>query len=267
MNGLKSLKGYKCHLAEDVISKNTFNERASNAMKLMSSMGKNNFVDAKNSDVIITMGGDGSMLRTIHHYHKLLGIDELANKTFFGFAFGTVNFLMNDFQWEDILNLVTGNKSIQSVGIRTLLIEIEDLDPMLVINDAVIGGNDLMSWLHYSVDDEENVFGSFEGTGLIFSTSVGSTAWNKNNGGVVLPLRSSNISVTGVGTNRPIQEVVHAQNIEISFKSRTDCYIWVDGADGKIGPYKSGRVSVSPGPWLNLGFFDIQAYQIKRRQI
>ena len=122
-----------------------------------------------------------------------------------------------------------------------------------------------MSWLHYNVEDEENVFGSFEGTGLIFSTAVGSTAWNKNNGGVVLPLLSSNISVTGVGTNQPIKEVIHAQTIKVNFKSRTDCYIWVDGRDRKIGPFKEGDISVEPGPWLSIGFLD-EKYQIKRRQ-
>lgn len=257
------ITGYKCHLAEETIISNQYNERARKAMEHVKAVGQGKFVHESEADVIVTMGGDGTMLKTIHEYYNKLG--DLRNKTFFGFAFGTANFLMNDFNWEDIEGMSSGTMPIHDMRVRTLLLNINGKKE-LVVNDVVVGGEDLMSWLHYSVEDEESVFGSFEGTGLIFSTAVGSTAWNKNNGGVVLPLLSSNISVTGVGTNRIIKEVIHAQSINVNFKSRSDCYIWVDGRAGKLGPFREGEVSVEPGPWLNLGFFDAKKYQVKRRQ-
>lgn len=257
------LQGYKCHLASEIIESNQYNERSRKAMNHVQAVGGNRLVSAEEANVIITMGGDGAMLKTIQHYHKKLG--NLDGKTFFGFAFGTLNFLMNDFNWEDIDEMLSGQKPLQNVRVRSLLMETNE-QTKLAVNDIVVGGGDLMSWLNFNVEDEESVFGSFQGTGLIASTAVGSTAWNKNNGGVVLPLLSSNISVTGVGTNRIIKEVIHAQDIKVTFKSRSDCYIWVDGRDGMVGPLKEGTVTIKPGPWLNLGFFDAQKYQVKRRQ-
>jgi NAD+ kinase len=259
------LQGYKCHLAEEVVLSNKYNERAKAAMEYVKAIGGDKLVSAEEADVILTMGGDGTMLKAIHEYYGRLG-ETAPKKTFFGFAFGTANFLMNDFNWEDVKNIVDGKTPIQEQTVKGLFVKGPNGVWEFAVNDVVIGGEDLMSWLHFDVEDQEMVFGSFEGTGLIFSTAVGSTAWNKNNGGVVLPLLSANISVTGVGTNRQIKEVIHAQPVTVKYKSRSDCYIWVDGRDKKIGPFREATTIVGPGPNVKLGFFDAQKYQIKRRQ-
>lgn len=265
----EKLDKYKCHIAEDIIRANVYNKRAQEALEVIK---KNftNFYGPEEADVIVTLGGDGTMLKTIHHYYNKFETDD---KVFFGYGFGTANFLLN--KWDNFgsIHAMVGNLAqvpIEVARVRSLLVSIEapnaDIRDQLVVNDVVVGGEDLMAWQHFSVQDSENVFGSFNGTGLIVSTAVGSTGYNKNNGGVVLPLLSSNISITGMGTNRPIREVIHAQEIKISFDSRMDSYIWIDGNGGKLGPFKEGTVTIKPGPWLNLGFFDTQEYQIKRRK-
>lgn len=76
-------------------------------MEHVKAVGQSKFVNENDANVIITMGGDGTILKTIHtYYDKLDG--KLQDKTFFGFAFGTANFLMNDFNWEDVDGIVSG---------------------------------------------------------------------------------------------------------------------------------------------------------------
>ena len=49
---------------------------------------------------------------------------ELQDKTFFGFAFGTANFLMNDFNWEDVDGIVSGRIPIYDMHVKTLILNI-----------------------------------------------------------------------------------------------------------------------------------------------
>lgn len=71
----------------------------------------------------------------------------------------------------------------------------------------------------------------YKGTGLCISTPFGSTAYNKNNGGVVLPLEDSKISVTGIVCEKPINKIlgtVKPLEIEITTRQRHLC-IYSDG--------------------------------------
>ena len=286
----QTLRDYKCHLAEDVIRSNSYlKEDTKIVLEYLKQRHKDHLYQPKEADVILTLGGDGTMLKTIHHYSEMLREDDrhlhklaasaamglernlglAANNIFFGFAFGTKNFLMNDYSPDTVSRMLSGQCPIQTAKVKTMLVSVETAqgteEDILVINDVVISG-DAMSWIHFKGTDDENVLGSFEGTGICVSTAVGSTAFNKNNDGVVLPLLSQNLAITGIVTNRKIIEVMHAQEFEISFNSRTNSYIWIDGTGKKLGPFLEGTVKIKPGPWLNLGFFDTHEYQIKRRK-
>ena len=160
---------------------------------------------------------------------------------------------MNDYTQELAEAMMAGKCPIQTAQVKTLIVTV-DGEEHLTVNDVVISG-DAMSWIHFGGNDAENVLGSFDGTGVCISTAVGSTAFNKNNGGVVLPLLSQNIGITGIATHTKIIEVMHSQEFEMEFKSRTDTYVWIDGNGKRLGPYKEGKVGIKPGPWLNLGFF------------
>ena len=70
-NGIYPLFAYE---TTDILS-NKYNERAKNAMEHVKAVGQSKFVNENDANVIITMGGDGTILKTIHtYYDKLDGI-------------------------------------------------------------------------------------------------------------------------------------------------------------------------------------------------
>ena len=65
--------------------------------KYIDKYGQNN---VENSDILVPIGGDGLLLKTLHDYKKF-------NKSFYGINYGSVGFLMNnesDIDLEEIIN-------------------------------------------------------------------------------------------------------------------------------------------------------------------
>src|SRR6201986_2589084 len=56
-------------------------------------------VPLEQADVIVALGGDGSMLRTLHRYLSL-------NKPVYGMKLGTVGFLMNQFHPTELMERI-----------------------------------------------------------------------------------------------------------------------------------------------------------------
>ena len=64
--------------------------------------------NAKNSDVIVVVGGDGFMLETLKKYHKY-------KKPFYGINKGTFGFLMNKFK-NYVVNKSISNAKLVSIS-------------------------------------------------------------------------------------------------------------------------------------------------------
>ena len=65
---------------------------------------------ANNSDVIVALGGDGFLLKTIHDYKEF-------NLPIYGMNLGSVGFLMNKY---DEKNLINNLQNVQKVKIKPL---------------------------------------------------------------------------------------------------------------------------------------------------
>lgn len=210
------------------------------------------FIEEK-ENVIIAKGGDGTLLRAVRmHLDK--------GKPFYGVAAGTENFLMNP------LDSSISKKS-KYKRLRLLKIKIDTGAPghleFYAFNDITIGS--FSGWNHFNVDHKDDLIGKFKGSGIVLSTTQGSTGLNKHNGGTILPLNSKNWVVTGVQATKNVNYVIAPKKVNINCKSRGRVSVVVDGQD--VYNDKEFNVEVSQGPEVIVIFNDYKSFKKKRQQI
>jgi len=159
--------------------------------------------EKKQIELIVVVGGDGTLLHAIKSYMNL-GVP------FFGVNTGTVGFLMNDLDDEfenskfDILKKI---QICEEVKLTPLSVEIMDAEGNFhhgsAANEASIcrAGGQSAKFNVYINDRLQlsNVIAD----GVIVSTSAGSSAYNFSAGGIVLPLSSNAICLTPICAFRP----------------------------------------------------------------
>ena len=135
--------------------------------------------DPRQADLVVVLGGDGTMLRTLA---RLLG----ANVPVIGVNYGRVGFLAS-IRPEDLdrdLERVFAGEYV-TVELPTLEVRL-DGDRHVAVNDVVVTSSTLgrMVELVWAIGGEE--LGMVPCDGMICSTPSGSTAYNFSNGGPVL---------------------------------------------------------------------------------
>ena len=162
--------------------------------KYQNKYGQNN---AEDSDVIVPIGGDGFLLKTLHDYKQF-------NKSFYGINYGSIGFLMNndsEINLEDIIN------NSQKIKLKPL--------NMIVNNDKgekfeSIAFNEvsLMRQTHQAakiiieINDIERMK-ELICDGILVSTAAGSTAYNLSAHGSIIPLESKLLALTPISAFRP----------------------------------------------------------------
>lgn len=137
------------------------------------------------SDMIISIGGDGTMLSTAYHA-------QLHDKPVLGINLGKLGFLAEaDISQIDeiIKDIKNGNYKIQKRMVLTADCDSYPKEKLYAINDIVIdkGGWPKMIELTAWVDGE--YVASFNADGVIVATPIGSTGYSLSTGGpVVSPL-------------------------------------------------------------------------------
>ena len=175
---------------------------------------KNNFpnlLTEKKPELYLVAGGDGAMLHAIHKT-----IDK--GIPYLGKAMGTFNFLMNSFD-DDIqtINKILNDEiKIDTLSSHAIQVYLNKNKLGEAVNDVILGDK-ITSYFTFNISSENNDFENFEvkGSGLCISTTIGSTAFNYNNGGRILPLDSDLLSITGVVCNRYLNDIVPFQKIYI----------------------------------------------------
>jgi NAD+ kinase len=136
----------------------------------------------KESDFLVALGGDGTLISLARRSYKY-------NKPILGINAGNLGFLtdINPDNIEEFLDkFLKGEYRID----KRMVIEIKYDDKYLyAFNDVVISKEVISSMIHIKVDTDESYLNTYHGDGLIISTPTGSTAYNLSAGGpVVYPL-------------------------------------------------------------------------------
>jgi len=210
---------------------------------------------------ILAKGGDGTLIKAIHLLRE-------TKKPILGVGAGTINFLMNEkedcdkSQHLQKFYLIKVEVFYNEYEVNTGLgFPTERKETYQAFNDVVLG--EFNAWIDFDCIHEDNILGNFKGSGIIVSTSQGSTGINKNNHGTILPLSSKNWSITGMQTNRNINYVIESTNLEINCKSRGNIKLCIDGSYKVIESVK--KVVLSRGDKVEVIFNDYQKFKEKRQ--
>lgn len=156
-------------------------------------------IDDKEPDVVVTIGGDGTLLSAFHHYK-----DKLEQVRFVGVHTGHLGFYTD---WRDdeiddlVISLQSDNR--QSVSYPLLEVSVKYADSprrerYLALNESTLKRNSATMVTDVYIGGE--LFERFRGDGLCVSTPTGSTAYNKSLGGAVVHPNLEVLQIAEIGS-------------------------------------------------------------------
>ena len=148
-------------------------------------------IHAGEFDLLVAVGGDGTMLRAGHlcapHDIPIMGI----NKGRLGFLFQ-----MDDSDWKKIIDqLLAGDFWVE----KRMMLRADHIRSGEIIgtwqplNDAVVSRGQYLRPIHIKASVDEQYLTTYVADGLIASTATGSTAYALASGGPILPPELRNI--------------------------------------------------------------------------
>ncbi|MAU41825.1 MAG: NAD kinase [Kordiimonas sp.] len=155
------------------------------------------FVEADDCDLIVALGGDGFMLQVMHDYmHR--------NVPIYGMNCGTVGFLMNPYNLENLIERV---EAAELFILHPLRMQAETIDgtisESLAINEvSLFRETRQAAKVSISVDGKVRMK-ELICDGVLVSTPAGSTAYNLSAHGPIIPLSSDILALTPISAFRP----------------------------------------------------------------
>jgi NAD+ kinase len=152
---------------------------------------------AAEADVIVALGGDGLMLRTLHSFME-------AGKPIYGMHRGTVGFLMNEYREDDLKErLAAAHETI----IHPLAMSVKGAGGVIhearAINEvSLFRQTNQAAHLRVLVDGKERM-AELTGDGILVATPAGSTAYNLSVQGPILPIGAPLLALTPISPFRP----------------------------------------------------------------
>ncbi len=195
-------------------------------------------LDEREPEIVISVGGDGTLLSAFHRYsHRLKDV------SFLGIHTGHLGFYTDwrDYELEELVESLKNNRG-QSVSYPLLDVVIRYLNDkpdrhFLALNESTIkrGSRTMVADVYI----KEELFERFRGDGLSVSTPTGSTAYNKSVGGAVLHPSINAIQLAEIASlnNRVFRTlgspIIIAANewLEIRLQDSNDYLITVDSLD------------------------------------
>ena len=188
---------------------------------------------SRHVDLLVTLGGDGTLLSVARHPSPgvaILGID-----------IGTFGFLTAcpPDAWEPILtDALAGTAPVEA---RRML-NVDVVEPgrprrrIRVVNDAVIGKSALSRIATIRVEVDGRPASRYRGDGLIVSTPTGSTAYNLSAGGPILAPTMPAIILTPICPHTlSLRPVVLPDHVTLGLAVEgdpSDVYLTMDGQEG-----------------------------------
>ena len=174
-------------------------------------------------DLVISIGGDGALLYAI----RSMGSNQ---KPILGVHIGNLGFLnqINNNEISDCLNNFFGSKEINFNKYHLLSANVFYKDKsknfdLIALNDIVINHGNLLRLIKLKVDLNDSFLNEYSCDGIIFSTSLGSTAYSLSAGGPIVSPDINSIVLTPVSPHslsaRPIV-LSDSSQITISFEDQ-----------------------------------------------
>lgn len=154
-------------------------------------------VEPEDADVIVALGGDGFMLKTLHEFMAL-------KKPIYGMNRGTIGFLMNKFRIGGLLERLDDAKC---TVLHPLRMEVEDKEgrhhEALAINEvSVFRETRQAAKIEISIDGKVRM-PELICDGVLVATPAGSSAYNLSAHGPIIPLDAGTLALTPISAFRP----------------------------------------------------------------
>ena len=151
----------------------------------------------KVSDVIVVLGGDGFMLKTLKKYYKY-------NKPFYGMNIGTFGFLMNKFKLQNIKNNISRSKLVSISPLEAKVTTNKNkIISAFAINEVSLLRQSRQTASLQIINSKKIIIKKLISDGVIISTPAGSTAYNLSVHGPILSINSKKLAVTPISPFRP----------------------------------------------------------------
>ena len=183
------------------------------------------------TDLVITLGGDGTVLYAARAVHDL-GIPILPVNLG---TFGYITEIGKD-EWQEALTAYMANGENIS---RRLMLRIAVLRKgkkvwqASALNEAVISSSGIAKVISLELSLDNTMLGNFRADGMIIATPTGSTGYSLAAGGPIIDSEMSAVIITPVCpftlSNRPLVTSGKLVSLTVSPGQRTDLVLTADG--------------------------------------
>ncbi len=198
---------------------------------------------ASKADLILVLGGDGTMIGSIRNLHTL-------NVPFLGINSGTVGFLTD----LSITNIVKLKDILQGSYLKESRPVFEAYSSMqnkeIFLNEVVIHSGSVTKMLDLEISLKDQVIYNLKADGLIISSSTGSTAYSYSGGGPIISPKLDAISLLPMFSHSSSSHSLLLSNneevtVKIKNKNLSSTQIFVDGKKNLKYTNKGLKVSNS----------------------
>ncbi|MEM7661673.1 MAG: NAD kinase [Pseudomonadota bacterium] len=154
-------------------------------------------VPAEQADVVVALGGDGAALDALRHRFE-------DRKPVYGMHRGTVGFLMNEYDEDNLQERLAAAERATLVPLRMIATDIHGNEHHeLAINEvSLLRQTAQAAKIRILVDGRERMV-SLSCDGIMVATPAGSTAYNLSAHGPILPIGANLLALTPVSAYRP----------------------------------------------------------------
>lgn len=152
---------------------------------------------AEEADIIIAIGGDGFLLRTLHRHHQL-------NKPVYGIHCGSIGFLMNSATPETLPEHLekASLTTLHPLAMQCLTEEGISVTDFALNEVSLIRQSSQAAKIEIEIDGIVRLNGLIC-DGILVATPAGSTAYNLSAHGPILPIGTNLLALTPISPFRP----------------------------------------------------------------
>lgn len=202
-------------MSEDVIKLALVNVDSDAATKSAAVLKeKYQFVPMDQADVVVALGGDGFML---HLLHELLEVEA----PIFGMNLGTVGFLLNEFNPDNLIDRIKEAIPFKMYPLRMNSVTVSgEKTEALAFNEVSLLRETRQTAKIKIYIDEKLRMEELACDGVLISTPAGSTAYNLSAHGPIIPLHADILALTPISAFRPRRwrGALIPQNSKIKFE-------------------------------------------------
>ncbi len=154
-------------------------------------------VAEEDADVVVALGGDGAILDTLRRRFS-------DGKPVYGMNLGTIGFLMNEYNPEDLMARIEAAERATLAPLRMFALDIHGNEyRALAINEiSLLRQTAQSARLRIAVDTRVRL-SELVCDGVMVATPAGSTAYNLSAHGPILPIGANLLALTPVSAFRP----------------------------------------------------------------